>query len=232
MRLYILDGKVNLAVLFYARRGGECMAGGIYLDIDASELKGKRDSLKLVMTESQFESAMYGIFKRTGGHVKRILREDLPKQYEIKPGEINRAVRSPKVTAGGLGVGCSIPIVGARRSIGPGGFSASGGAHGWASLRRKYRVKARIVKAGQSVLPAQAGSYGGQPPFRNLSAKGLHNLAFTRAAKGRLPIEKMVGIAIPQMPMNRSEADVQNDIKDYMEKQIEQRFRALLMNGR
>ena len=208
------------------------MAGGIYLDVDARDLKDKIDRLYLAMTPKQFENAMYGIFKRTGGHVKRILREDLPKEYEIKPGEINRAIKSPKVTGGGLGVGCSIPIVGARRSIGPGGFSASGGAHGWNSLRRKYRVKARIVKSGQSVLPAEAESYGGLPPFRNLGAKKLNGLAFTRAAHGRLPIEKMVGIAIPQMPMNRSEADVQADIKSYLEKQIEQRFNALLINGR
>lgn len=208
------------------------MAGGIYLDVDARDLKDKIDRLQLVMKPKQFENAMYGIFKRTGGHVKKILREDLPKQYEIKPKEVGDAVKSPRVTSGGLGVGCSIPIVGPRRSIGPGGFSASGGAHGWISLRRKYRVKARIVKSGQSVLPAQADSYGGQPPFRNLSAKKLNGLAFTRAAHGRLPIEKMVGIAIPQMPMNRSEADVQNDIKDYLERQIEQRFNALIRIGR
>lgn len=209
------------------------MAGdGIYLDVDARDLKSKIDMLKLVMTDRQFENAMYGIFKRTGGHVKKILRSDLPKQYEIKPKEVGQAVKSPKVTSGALGVGCSIPIVAARRSIGPGGFSASGGAHGWNSLRRKYRVKARIVKSGQSTLPAEASSYGGQPPFRNLSAKKLNGLAFTRAAKGRLPIEKMTGIAIPQMPMNRSEADVQKDIKDYLEKEMERRLNALLKYGR
>lgn len=208
------------------------MAGGIYLNVDASDLMDKVDMLKIAMTPKQFDNAMCGIFRRTGGHVKKILREDLPKKYEIKPKEVGEAVKSPRVTTGGLGVGCSIPIAAPRRSIGPGGFSASGGAHGWNSMRRKYRVKARIVKSGQSTLPAQAGSYGGMPPFRNLSAKKLHNLTFTRSAKGRLPIEKMVGIAIPQMPMNRSKADVQDDIKDYLEKQMEQRFNALLRTGR
>lgn len=210
------------------------MAGGIYLDVDARDLRDKVNMLKYAMAPKQFENAMYGIFKRTGGHVKKILREDLPKQYEIKPKDISQAVKSPKVTSGGLGIGCSIPIVAPRQSIGPGGFSASGGAKGWNNVKygRKYRVKARIVKSGQSVLPAQASSYGGQPPFRNLSAKRLNNLAFTRAAKGRLPIEKMTGIAIPQMPMNRSEADVQNDIKNYLEKEMARRFNALLLSGR
>lgn len=43
---------------------------------------------------------------------------------------------------------------------------------------------------------------------------------------------KLTGIAIPQMPMNRSEADVQRDIKEYLEKQMEQRFMALMRIGR
>lgn len=232
VRLTFLDGRKDLAVLFHARKEGVRMADGLHLDVDVSDLQDLINRLQSVMTERQFENAMYGIFKRTGGHVRKILRSDLPKQYEIKPKDINQAVRNPKVSTGMMGVGCSIPVVGPRRSIGPGGFSASGGAHGWNSLRRKYRVKVRIVRSGPSTLPEQADSYGGQPPFRNLSAKKLHGLAFTRAAHGRVPIEKMVGIAIPQMPMNRSEADVKADIKAYLEKEVERRFNALLMNGR
>ena len=189
------------------------MAGGVYLEIDASELNEEIERLRGVMKPEQFNRVMYGIFKRTGGHVRKILKTDLPKEYYAKPGEIGKAVGNPKVTMGGLGVGCTIPIKGARKSIG-GGFSASGGAHGWNSLRRKYRVKARIVKDGQSTLPQAMGSYGGQPPFRNLGSK-LGGLTFTRAGKGRLPIIKVSGIAIPQMPINRSEDDVQSDSLDY-----------------
>lgn len=207
------------------------MAMGVYLDIDASDLNEKMARLRSVMTEQQFTNAMHGIFNRTGGHVRKILKTDLPHQYEAKPGEIGRAVQKARVTSGGLGVGCSIPIVAPRKNIGGGGFPASGGAHGWNSLRRKYRVKARIVKSGQSTLPAQASSYGGQPPFRNLGSK-LGGLTFTRAGKDRLPIEKVSGIAIPQMPMNRSEPEVQKDIKEYLEKEMERRFNALLATGR
>ena len=202
---------------------------GVYLEIDASDLSGQIERLKLVMTEQQFINAMHGIFNRTGSHVKTILKNDLPNEYEVKAGEIGRAVQRAKVTSGGLGVGCCIPIVAPRKSIG-GGFSASGGAHGWNSLKRRYRVKARIVKSGQSTLPAQASSYGGQPPFRNLGSS-LGGLTFTRAGKGRLPIMKMSGIAIPQMPMNRSEGEVQKDIKDFLEKEMERRFTALLATG-
>lgn len=202
----------------------------VSLEIDASDLKDKINMLRGAMTDEQFKRAMYGVFKRTGSHVKRILRSDLPHQYEVKPSAVSAAVQRPQVTMGAIGVGCAIPIRDARGSIG-GRYRASGGAHGWNSLRRKYRVKARIVKGRASTLPANASAYGGYPPFRNLGSS-LGGLTFTRRSKARGPIEKMVGIAIPQMPMNRSQADVQKDIKVYMERQINQRIGQLLRTGR
>ena len=202
------------------------MAGGIYLEIDASELDAQIDRLKSALTPARVNQVMYGIFQRTGGHVRKILKEDLPKQYYIKPGEVGKAVGRATVTSGAGGTGCVIPISGPRKSIG-GGFGASGGAHGWASLRRRYRVKARIVKSGQSTLPQQMDSYGGQAPFRNLGSK-LGGLTFTRAGKGRFPILKVVGISVAQMPTNRSESDVQADIKAYLEKRMEHELQRLI----
>ena len=202
------------------------MAGGVYLEIDASELDSEIQRLRSVMTPQQFDRAMYRIFQRTGGHVRQILKSDIPKEYHAKAGEIAAAVKNAKVTGGGMGVGCSIPVVGAKKTIG-GGFGASGGAHGWNSLRRRYRVKARIVKSGQSTLPQNMSSYGGQPPFRNLGSS-LGGLTFTRVGKSRFPIKKVVGIAIPQMPMNRSQEEVQKDIVNYMRKRIEHEFMRLL----
>lgn len=201
---------------------------GFYLEVDTSDLNKTFNRLKSVMTEQQFTNAMHGIFNRTGSHVKAILKKDLPQKYEVKPGEIGKAVKKGRVTTSGLGVGCCIPISAPRRSIG-GGFSASGGAHGWNSLKRRYRVKSRIVKSGQSTLPQNMSAYGGLPPFRNLGSR-LGGLTFTREGKERLPIRKVSGIAIAQMPLNRSEAEVQKDIKDFLEKQMEQRFNYLLMS--
>jgi hypothetical protein len=92
-------------------------------------------------------------------------------------------------------------------------------------------VKSKIVKGQQSTLPANAGSYGGQPPFRNLGSK-LMPQTFTRTSKKRLPIEKIVGIAIPQMPLNRSEGAVQADIKSYVSARIEHEVQHLIASGR
>ncbi len=206
------------------------MALGFTIDIDAREFGDLLDRLRANMTEAQFKNAMYGIFKRTGGHVRKILKSDLPHEYHVKPGEIGKAVANPRVTSGGLGVGCIIPVRAPRKSIG-GGFSASGGAHGWNSLRRKYRVKARVVKSGVSTLPARMPSYGGMPPFRNLGSK-LGGLTFTREGRARLPIRKVEGIAIPQMPMTRSQPEVQGDIKAYLEKEIMKRLAYLIAAGK
>lgn len=200
------------------------MAARIYLEVDASSLQGQIERLRSVCTPEQCQKTMGAIFRRTGGHVRRILRSDLPKEYVIKSGEVGKAVGSARVS----GMSCTIPVRGSRRVIGPKGFAASGGAHGWASLRRKYRVRAKIVRAGTSTLPANAGSYGGQPPFRNLSAPSLNGIAFTRSGKSRFPIRPIEGIAIPQMPMNRSQGEVQKDILNYMSRRIEHEFMRLL----
>lgn len=207
------------------------MAGqGVYLEIDASELNGEITRLNAVLRPERFNQVMYSIFRRTGNHVKMILRQDLPVDYHVKAAQINSAVKSPKVTSGVGGVGCIIPISDSRGSIG-GRYGASGGAHGWNSLRRKYRVKGKIVKSGASTLPSQMDSYGGMPPFRNLGSK-LGGVTFTRAGKARLPILKVVGIGIPQMPMNRSQDEVQKDILEYMKDRMDREFQWLILRGR
>ena len=204
------------------------MAQLFTMDIGASDAQETIMRMKNAMTEVQFERAMYGIFQRTGRHVSKILREDLPRKYEVLPGDISAAVGNPSLTTGFGGVGCTIPIRAARGSIGS-KYRASGGAHGWNSLKRRYKVKARIIKGVQSTLPDKWHS--GYAEFRNLGSK-LGGLTFARSTRTRGPIMKITGIAIPQMPLNRSEADVQNDIKEYLEKQIAERFMAMMRIGK
>lgn len=193
----------------------------VYLEIDATDVIRETQRLSTVLKPEQVNKAMGRVFRRTGKHVRKVLKTEIPKKYEVKAGEVGNSVRSPKVYNSGLDTGCIIPVVGPRKSIGgkgaTRGFPASGGAHGWASLRRKYRVKSKIVKGYRSTLP----SYGGMPPFRNLSAPTLNGVTFTREGRDRFPIKKVSGIAIPQMPTNRSADDIQNDIKDFMFQRME-----------
>ena len=209
-------------------------AGGVYLEVDASDLEAQIKKLQKVMKPEKFNQAMHGIFRRTGGHVRKILKQDLPKEYNISAGQVGTAVKSPKLAMGN-GVGCSIPVSAARKHIGGGskrGFTAYGGRRGWASLHSgHYNISAIVYRGQRSTLPPRMTGYGGQPPFRNIGSK-LNGLTFTREGKDRLPIRPVMGIGIPDMPLNRSKPDVQSDIKDYLEKQIEHRFTALMINGR
>ena len=204
----------------------------INIKIDDVEFQAEMTRLQSVLKPEQFNTCMRRVFSRTGKHVKQILKTDLPKEYEVRPGQVGSAVGGASISGGGVGVGCTIPVRGTRGSIG-GRYRASGGAHGWNSLRRKYRVKAKIVKAGQSVLPQNLpGNYGGNPPFRNFDAPGLNGLAYTRETKDRFPIRKVEGIAIPQMPTTRSEPDVQKDVRDFMFKRMEHEFQQMIKSGK
>lgn len=198
------------------------MANSIYLDIDISDAKAKIDALRAVHTEHEMNLLLYRAFRRTGGRVKTILRQDLPHEYEVTPGWVGQHVGSPRTTLGGsgLGVSCCIPIDGARGSIG-GRFRASGGAHGWnAAKGKRYKITTKIVKGQTSTLPGKMRSQGGNPPFRNLGSS-LGGATFTRIGKDRLPIARVVGLAVPQMPLNRSRDEVQSDIMDTLMKRLE-----------
>ena len=116
--------------------------------VDSDNFRQLMSRLESNMKPQQFERAMYGIFQRTGRHVATILKKDLPQKYEVKPSDVGASVKSPSVTMGSGGAGCIIPIVGVRGKIGS-QYRAAGGAHGWNSVRRKYKVKA-LAKEGNA----------------------------------------------------------------------------------
>ncbi len=195
---------------------------GVYFTVDVSDLQSRIQLLQAACKPERYERAMYRIYNRTGKHVRKILKTDLPKKYYIGASKVGKAVKDAQIS----GMGCNIPVRDKRGDIG-GQYSATGSAAGWESLHKKYRVKARIVKGGKSVLPEKMQQYGSMAPFRNIPSK-LNTVTFTRTGKSKLPIKKVVGIAIPQMPMNRSMDDVQKDIHDWMAKQVEREFMNLM----
>ena len=206
------------------------MGQQIRIEIDASDLNDTIDKLKAVATPEQVERAMYRVFSRTGAHVRKTVKTEVRKEYEIPAGVVQADIKNARMTSGGFGgVGCIIPIQGTRKTIGQ-TYKATGYAKGWSVARtgRKYRVKAKIVKSGESVLPERVASYGGFPPFRNSLAKKLNMLAFTRETKARLPIRKIEGIAVPQMAATRSRPEIQKEILNYMGKRTEHELMRLI----
>ena len=210
------------------------MAGGaIY--VDASACLDLITQLQQRLKPEKFNQKMYGIMQRTARHASSILRQDLPKEYIVrKKGDITKAVQRPQVTNSGMGVGCIIPITASRGSLGTRNakFTATGGRHGWASLKGRYRIKIKVLQEYSGTLPEEMPKqYGGKPPFRNLSAPKLNNLVFTREGKERLPIRPVKGIAIPQMVATRSRDDVQDDLELYLQDRIMHEYMRLIAHG-
>lgn len=202
---------------------------GKYLQLDISDVQETIDALRAVHTPEQFERLMYRVFSRAGGRVKTILKKEIPKEYHVTSSYVGSQIGAPRTSfgGGGLGVNCCIPIDGHRGSIG-GLYSATGGRHGWNSTKpirgkkvgKRYKINAKIVKSGTSKLPSTMSHQGGNPPFRNFGSK-LNGVAFTRVGKERFPIAKVVGLGVPQMPLNRSKESVQEEIRETLEKRLE-----------
>jgi len=205
------------------------MAGGILLEVDASDLLRELKRLEGVLTPEQIERCMARIFRRVPGHMRSTLPREFRKHYVVKTGQVRESISGAHVTYSGSGAGCIIPIRGKRIVVGQGGFASTGGRRGWNTLRKngKYRVKARIVTAGQSTLPERMKT--GYPPFQNFSATKIPtHKVFKRLTKKRLPIQSVVDIAVPQMPLNRSRKGVEKDIRDYMYKRMEHEIQRMI----
>lgn len=210
------------------------------LDIDISDAQKKIDALSRALTPQQAKLLNYRVVNRTGKKVKSIVSSDVPKRYHIKKNVVARDIRRPRMgNSSGVSVSCSIPIEGMRHIIGGNTFPARGGRHGWNGIvaGKRYRIATQIVKGQQTVLPETMSHQGGTPPFRNLGAQKLNNATFNRAAGAgfppkNLPLVRVVGLAVPQMPLNRAEDDVQEDIRDFMIKRIDQEFANIMRKCR
>lgn len=215
------------------------MAGnGIYMEIDISDAKQKIEALRAVHTEKEMNALLRRAVTRTGKHVKTIVGKDAAKHYEVTQKKVKSYIGAPEISgeAGGLGVSCCIPINGERMSIG-GTFKASGGAPGWSVRKgKRYKINAKIIKGQGSTLPGTMKHQGGNPPFINTSAPKLNGVAFTRTGKktknGKDAIARVVGIGVPQMPINRAEDDVQKDVMDMLMKRLEAEHKFIISRCR
>lgn len=198
----------------------------IYMKIDISRAKETLDSLRAVHTEREFRNIVYSAFKQTGKFTRTRVKRAIPLDYEVTEKEVYKRIGMAKTTigGGGIGVSCCIPIKGTRLSIG-GGFPAAGGAPGWSAKGKRYKISAQITKQKASILPDAMEHQGGYPPFINTAAPDLNGVAFTRTGKktkdGKDAIAKVVGIAVPQMAINRSEDRIQKAVADKLIERLE-----------
>lgn len=215
-----------MAAFFAAgEKGSEDMAGPVYLNVDISQLQGTIEQMRAIHTQKKFELLMMRAFRRTGQRVKTILKAEIPKDYEARPRWIGQTVGRPRTQFGGFGgmaVSCSVPIDGERGVLGR-RFHAAG-PPGRRAKGKRYKITSQIVKGQKSVLPETMDNYGGQPPFIARSGKSGFSgagVVFTRKGESRLPIVRVVGRGVPQMPIARSEDKVQDEIMETLKGRIE-----------
>lgn len=212
-----------------------------YLYVDCSELNGLLHEMAAQLTPDNFDRLMRRSLSEVGRRSKKIIREAIQKEYYASTRWVNGSIKGAKIEGGGGSLLCRIPVISEKGGIG-GEFSAGGGAYGWNPPA--YRITAQITKNGTSTLPPRMTHQGGQPPFRNLGERTTSKrnpnrklkkpviekkskgggVVFTRTGKSRLPIKKVSGIAIPQMPLNRGRPEVESELFGLAEKRVIHNF--------
>lgn len=191
--------------------------GGASVYVDISDLMDTINLMKNAMSTSSFEEMMRRTFNDAGKKVKTIVRKEVPKEYAVTAAWAGSAVGWPKSQGGAGKIGVVVPINGTRGSIG-GRFKASG-PRGRPKKGRRAKINAKILKGASSTMPDVMAHQGGQPPFM------IGGVAFTRKYKGKShPIVHVVGLGVPQMPINKSRDEVEKDIKEVVEKRLVHHF--------
>lgn len=194
--------------------------GGATVYVDISHLKGTIDTMKYAMTEKAFHEMMRRTFNDAGKKVRTILKTEVPKDYQVGANWVGEKVGWPKIN----GLSCVVPIRGTRGSDG-GRFPVKG-ARGRPRKGVKKTINVAILRGKTSQLPDSLPNQGGQPPF--IMMNGSKKVVMTRKyANKSLPIVHVVGLGVPQMPINKSEAKVQEEITKVIEKRLVHHYERL-----
>ena len=203
---------------------GSFINGGAYLNVDMSELNAVINLLRAALTKKQFENLMHRTFKEVGERSKSPINQAVTHDYAVGKQWVNSQIGKYRLENSMLGgVKCIIPLNGVKGTIG-GRFSASGGFN-----RRPINTK--ILRKKGSTLPPIIKNYGGNPPFRNPKSAILNGVAFVRRTAQRFPIVRVVGLGVPQMPLNQSADEVSETLLELAAKRLEHNFNYMFNKG-
>ena len=194
--------------------------------VDLSDVERMINLLRGLMRQEQFERLMHRTFNEAGKRSKVLIAREVYKDYAVTQKWVKSQIEHYKLSfGGGAPVNCEIPIRGKKGVLGR-SFKAK-------ELRKG--ISAKIVKTGRSRLPPVMEHQGGNPPFMaKAGERGFDGAGaiFTRRTKARLPIVKVVGLGVPQMPLNRSADKVSYALLDYVGERLEHNFFHMLGSGR
>lgn len=185
---------------------------GVDIRIDATQALQTLSEAQKMLSPEKCKEYMRLTLTDTGRAAKSIIGDTVVEDYVVTKSWAADKVGFPQVSGGG-GLTVIVPVRGSRGMIGPVYpiVGASGG-------KKKRRIRAKIVRDGVSTLPDKMDHQGGNPPF---VAKGR---VFTRRTNKRYPIVRVVGLGVPQMPINRSQAKIEKKLLAEMEKSATRHF--------
>lgn len=183
---------------------------GVDIRIDASQALQKISEAQKMLSPDRCREYMRLTLTDTGRAAKSVVSDTVVEDYVVTKSWAADKVGYPQVS-GGLTV--IVPVRGSRGVIGP-TYPIAGASGG----KKKRRIKANIVRSGVSTLPTKMSNQGGNPPF---IAKGM---VYTRRSGKRYPIVRVVGLGVPQMPINRSQAKIEKKLLAEMEKSATRHF--------
>lgn len=179
----------------------------INLNVDCTEVQRIVHQVSRSLSPAQLDQLMFRTLKEVGKKARTETGKAVATEYAVTKGWALARMKNPRLGGGGGGWSCVIPMNDRRGSVG-GTYKLMGWHRG--SKRKIGKVRAKVYRGPVSTLPDSMKSYGGFPPF---VAGGM---AFTRKTKHPYPITKIVDIAMPQMPLNKSKPMVEQAIMDTM----------------
>lgn len=214
----------------------------VFLDVDTSQLMLTMWQMEQIVGSKGIRQLAKRTVTKVPGHVRRVLPGMAQEEYHVKKKRwVSSQILNARPRTKGEFIGLVIPIEGERGILGGDNFTLAQGvlnAHNANVKRRKngkrlkpMRIKVNVLQGKVTTLPklmpAGGGrsSYGNQPPFIMLSKIKRKPLVFTRKRKDRsLPIVRVVGVGVPQMPTNRVRDKLQKDLQVFMLRQLVHEF--------
>lgn len=206
--------------------------GKAYLELDMGDVREKTQELAGILDTDTFQKAMRTTIYETSKHVKTIVKKRIREEYRVGEKPILQSLGSPQITVGATEISCLIPV---RRNR---GIISTGSMSSGCYMALKRGPSAKVLVAGNSMLPhskgkrrihfyVPSGTLKGHVMVRH--EDGKHWKGKRRDENGNVTgkisrvgsISHGVGIAVPQMPMNRSAEAIQNDAAEYMLKRLD-----------
>lgn len=247
------ESHAPFIIRFKNTKGGDVMSRyGTMLELDTSDFEAMLNALAQSVTEEQYRRIITRSMTRAARAVRTAVSREITAQYYIPYSRALAAQSAPQISDANM----EIYVHGVRERIGPTGpYPAwSQGSHTAQGHKRKRNysrsaiVTMQDVRGVTSTLPAGVGSdarhfmvmsgkYAGRvfaaiPKSSGGSLFKMHTRGnkLYRYARSNEKVRPAVGIAIPQMPLNRSAPGIQMRFEEIFQSRIQHEWENV-MNG-